>query len=203
MNDVATLSALAPRLARFGATDAAIEVDVAASRITIDAPGGSNLFCDPRTGAFVLDAPRLLMPLASHGWLRARVAVAFASLFDVGALLAWVDDRRWAKLCFERTPDGRNTVVSVVNRDRSDDATAFAVDSAMVDLRIARIGDALAFHASLDRRHWTLVRYFEIGPLDGLRIGFTAHGSRGPGVRATFSDIAFAQRTLADIRDGS
>lgn len=201
MKDVATLAELAPRLARFGAMDAAIEVD--ASRIAIGAPGGSNLFCDPRTGALVLDAPRLLMPLESHGWLRARVTVAFASCFDVGALLGWVDDRRWAKLCFERTPDGRNTVVSVVNRERSDDATAFAVEASTIDLRIARIGNALAFHASLDRRCWTLVRYFEIGPLDRFQIGFTAHGSRGAGVRATFSDIAFAQRILADIRDGS
>lgn len=199
MTGLRGLAAIAPLLERGGRADAGIAIDAAAGRISIDAPGGTNLFCDPRSGTFVADAPRLLLPLAGDGWLRARVAVAFASTFDVGALLAWVDERRWAKLCFERLPDGSQAVVSVVNRGRSDDATGFAVAAAAIDLRIARLDGALAFHASPDGRRWRLVRYFELGALDGLRIGFAAHGSRGAGVRAEFTGIALSGERLADI----
>lgn len=194
------LAAFAPRLRAEPGDAASFDIDAAANRIAVAAPAATNLFCDPRSGRLVASAPRLLFPLAGDGWLRACVSVEFASVFDVGALLAWVDEGRWAKLCFERAPDGQAMVVSVVNRGRSDDANGFVVRAPAVHLRLARIDETLAFHASLDGRGWMLVRYFEIGRLDDLRIGFTAHSSRGAGVRAEFSEIAFAESTLADIR---
>lgn len=196
------LAGLAPRLVAetTGAPSSIIDIDATGGTIAFTAPGGTNLFCDPRTARLTATAPRLLMPLDGDGWLRARVRVDFAENFDVGALLAWIDQDRWAKLCFERAPDGNPMVVSVVNRGRSDDANAFVVAPPSVHLRLARLDHALAFHASLDGRVWTLIRYFEIGRLDGLRIGFTAHSSRGTGVRSVFSEIGFATATLADIR---
>jgi hypothetical protein len=55
----------------------------------------------------------------------ARVTVGFESAFDAGVLLLWLDERRWAKLCFEFSPAGEPMIVSVVCRGVSDDANAF------------------------------------------------------------------------------
>jgi regulation of enolase protein 1 (concanavalin A-like superfamily) len=41
--------------------------------------------------------------------LSARVTAGFASTFDAGVLLLWLDERRWAKLCFEFSPAGEPT----------------------------------------------------------------------------------------------
>ena len=85
--------------------------------------------------------------------LSARVTVGFASTFDAGVLLLWLDERRWAKLCFEFSPAGEPMIVSVVCRGLSDDANAFVVPGRSVWLRVSRVDRVYAYHASLDGRN--------------------------------------------------
>ena len=92
-------------------------------------------------------------------------------------------------------------VVSVVTRGRSDDANGYTVDSPAVWLRLARVGDAYAGHASRDGKRWDFVRHFELGGA-APAIGFEVQSPLGESCRATFTDIAFQTTTLADLRDG-
>lgn len=134
-----------------------------------------------------------------------RVGVDFGATFDAGVLLVWVDERRWAKLCFEAAPSGGPMVVSVVTRGVSDDANAFDVPGAEVWLRVSRVGPVFAFHASIDGDTWSMVRAFALplGEDDEVRIGFEVQSPTGDGCAVRFADVALTERRLRDLRDGS
>jgi len=161
----------------------------------------TDLFIDPGGRAPTLNAPRLLADAGGDFTLRARVGVEFAADFDAGVLLLWVDDRTWAKLCFEYSPQGEPMVVSVVTRGVSDDANSFVVDGTEVWMRVSRRDGAYAFHASTDGVTWQFVRHFAL-PGDA-QVGFVVQSPTGDGCTATFADVRFAAERLADLRDGS
>lgn len=134
----------------------------------------------------------------------ARVTVDFAAQYDAGVLLVWIDERHWAKFCFEFSPASEPMVVSVVTREVSDDANAFVVPDRSVLLRVSRLDHVYAFHASTDGQTWRLIRVFTLGEvLDGHKIGFEAQSPTGDGCVVTFDRIRFTSERLADLRDGS
>jgi len=169
--------------------------------LRIDAGPRTDFFVDPADGRVVANAPATLAPVEGDFVLSALVEVAFAAMFDAGALLVWEDERRWAKLAFELSPQQERMVVSVVTHGRSDDCNSTVVAAESVRLRIARMDEAYAFHASRDGERWDLVRHFHLA--GAVEIGFEAQSPRGDGCEAVFSDIRFEQRTLLDIRDRS
>lgn len=169
----------------------------------------SDIFVDPTDGAVpnaetLLNAATLLgAPPAGDFRLSARVTVDFGSTFDAGALLVWADASRWAKLCFEYSPAGEPMVVSVVCRGVADDANAFTVDGRSVWLRVSRVEQAVAFHASVDGRTWQMVRYFALDAAADSAIGFEAQSPTGEGCAVRFDDIRFAPGPPKGLRDGS
>lgn len=76
----------------------------------------------------MLNAPRMLGETDGDFLFSARVAAGFGTDFDAAALLVWFGGDRWAKLCFEFSPQRRPMVVSVVTQGRSDDANCFEVE---------------------------------------------------------------------------
>ncbi|KQZ85404.1 hypothetical protein ASD56_03430 [Microbacterium sp. Root166] len=178
---------------------------VGANEVATRAAERSDLFADPAgDGSAQLDAVRLLgTPPAGDFVLSARVRVGFRATFDAGVLLIWVDEQHWAKLCFEYSPDREPMAVSVVTRGVSDDANGFTVEAEELWVRIARIGSAYAFHASTDGSRWAFVRYFALPDTSVAQFGFEAQSPMGEGCDVEFAEIAFEQRTLGDLRDGS
>jgi regulation of enolase protein 1 (concanavalin A-like superfamily) len=169
--------------------------------VEIAAGPRTDFFVDPGTGEVKANGEARLEPVEGDFVLSARVEVEFAATFDAGALLVWGDEGRWAKLAFELSPQSERMVVSVVTRERSDDCNSTVIAGDAIWLRVARIGDAYAFHSSTDGRWWNLVRHFH---LEGAtQAGFEAQSPMGDGCTATFTDIRREQRTLLDIRDGS
>jgi len=177
--------------------------DNSGGQLEVEAGPQTDLFVDPSGDSTRLNAPRLIgTPPGGDFQFSARVTVRFAGTYDAGALLLWVDEARWAKLCFERSPAGENMVVSVVTRRSSDDANCFVVDGSTVWLRISRLARAAAVHACLDGQHWQFVRYFDLG-VEGGQIGFVTQAPMGNGCSATFEDVRFVAGRLGDLRDGS
>ncbi len=184
--------------------------DAEVDRVVGRASARTDLYVDP-TGAgsggaeTLLNAATLLgTPPAGDFQLQARVQVDFASRFDAGVLLLWVDERTWAKFCFELSPAAEPMVVSVVTRGLSDDANAFTVADRSVWFRVARVDGVYAFHASTDARTWQLVRVFSLGerPVEH-RVGFEAQSPTGEGCTVTFDEVRFTTARLVDLRDGS
>ncbi|NUT33861.1 MAG: DUF1349 domain-containing protein [Hamadaea sp.] len=175
--------------------------------LSATAPATTDIFVDPAGPHRTVNAPRALAPAPDGDWrLSARVRVAFRDSFDAGVLLIWIDETRWAKLCFERSPAGVPMVVSVVCDGVADDANAWPVAGDVRDgvwLRIARRGSAYAFHASADGASWEFVRHFALAAEQTPRIGFVVQAPTGAGCSAVFDDVAFAPNAPADLRDGS
>ncbi|HTZ52239.1 MAG TPA: DUF1349 domain-containing protein [Spirochaetia bacterium] len=170
---------------------------------SIQAGPKTDLFTDPGSGARTDTAPAaLFLPPHPHFLLSARVQPSFGSTFDAGVLHAWVNREVWAKLCFEYSPQGEPTIVSVVNRGVSDDCNSVPLTIPAVYLRISHLGAATAFHWSPDGARWNLVRYFSLGNADGLRVGFSSQSPTGPGCRSVFSQVRYAEGTLKDLRSG-
>jgi len=180
---------------RFGEADGVLTVEAAARTDWFLPPG--------EDAASTLNAPALVGEAAGDFMLSARVAVGFGASFDAGALVLYAAPDRWAKLAFEVSPDGQPMVVSVVTRGRSDDANAFGVVGDPIWLRVAVLGAACAFHASLDGVSWQLVRHFTLGAGPAPAVGFEAQSPLGDGCVAVFDRIAFAPDRIRDLRDGS
>ena len=174
-----------------------------ATGLSITAGPKTDLFNDP-AGTIVIDnAPCALMtPPDSNFLLSAKVSVGFGATYDAGALQIRVSEDRWAKLCFEYSPQGQPMVVSVVNRGVSDDCNSVVIDGHEVFLRLARTPRTLAFHYSTDGRFWHFVRYFSLGLTDVVRAGFSAQSPTGAQCQAVFSEIFYRAGTLADNRSG-
>ena len=173
-------------------------------RLRIEAGPRTDWFVDPSgEGEPIATGPALVGHAEGDYVFSARVSVDFAATFDAGVLMLYADERNWAKLCFEQSPDRRPTVVSVVTRRVSDDCNSFAVDGESIRLRVARIGPAFAFHASTDGRRWELVRHFSLGGSVEPEIGFAAQSPTGDGCTATFEELRFEPRRLADLRSGT
>ena len=183
--------------------------------MTVSAQPRTDIFIDPGNGPAdagaalnaesMLNAATLLGEVPDGDFqLSARVTVGFAATFDAGVLLLWLDERRWAKLCFEFSPAGEPMIVSVVCRGVSDDANAFIVSGRSAWLRISRIDRAYAYHASLDGKSWQMIRVFMLDEHTSRdRIGFEGQSPTGDGCSVTFDEIRFLPERLADLRDGS
>jgi regulation of enolase protein 1 (concanavalin A-like superfamily) len=169
-----------------------VAAEVAGPALKLTAAAGTDLFID-FTG----------LPADRDFTLSARVSVDFGNVFDAGVLLLHVTEHRWAKLCYELSPQRHPTAVTVVTRGTSDDSNSFATEGGPVWLRITRKGRAWAFHASTDSAWWHLLRYFTLGEASGARVGFLAQSPKGWGCTAVFDQVAYRPGGPADLRDGS
>jgi hypothetical protein len=190
-----------------GGKSCAFSVDEAGT-LTLSGEARSDLFIDPAGEGEQAEAGYLVgVPPYGDFTLAARITVPFASDFDAGVLLVEAGPERFAKACFEYSPQGKPMAVSVVTRGVSDDANGRLVDGDTLWLRVTRTGGAWAFHSSLDGTWWDFLRYFSLGEAqqerDAVRVGFLAQSPVGEGIEVTFTQIAYTEGALGDLRDGS
>jgi uncharacterized protein len=176
-------------------------------RLTILAGEQTDWFTDPGsdplTGYTKDNAPAALFhPPDENFTLSAKVTVDFASTFDAGVLQVRESDSLWAKFCFEYSPQEKPMIVSVVTRGVSDDCNSQPIAGNEIYLRVTRKAEILAFHYSQDGRFWHLVRYFTLGPLNHLRVGFSSQSPTGQRCQAVFSEVVYQVRFLNDFRNG-
>ncbi|MGW5775310.1 DUF1349 domain-containing protein [Streptomyces sp. NPDC003863] len=174
--------------------------------LAVTAAPRTDLFTDPLDGARRQDAALALTVPPDGDWqLSARLRVGFGDAWDAGGLVVHADDDHWAKLTFERAPDGTPGVYSVVTRGRSDDALAGPVAADALWLRISRTGERFTFHSSEDGRSWRLVRQFALGTASvpgPVRVGVGAQSPVGEGCRADFDELRLSPTTLPHLFDG-
>ena len=176
--------------------------DAEPARLRLGAPPQTDWFIDPISARHVRTAPVLvgLPPSGDFTW-EAHVVLDGDDMFDAAGLFIYDDDDHWAKLAVEVTAAGP-TIVSVVTDTFSDDCNSTVLAQSSAWLRLARVGDAIAFHASDGGGRWELVRVFR-PPNAAPRIGFVCQAPTGAGCTGSFDAIAFNARSLSDIRDGS
>jgi uncharacterized protein len=183
----------------------ACQASVDGGTLTLVSGPKSDLFIDPAGDeATRPDAGRWTgLPGDDDFTFSARVTVGFASTFDAGVLLLYLSERRWAKLCYEFSPQRKPTVVTVVTRNTSDDSNSFETAGGPLWLRITRSGRVWAFHASVNGAYWQLLRYFTLGEASGARVGFLAQSPAGVGCTAIFDSVTYTSGAPGNLRDGS
>jgi regulation of enolase protein 1 (concanavalin A-like superfamily) len=162
----------------------------------------TDFFIDPRGEIVMTNSARLLFMPDERFILSAHACCDLVDTYDAAVLMIYVDDRHWAKLCLERSPQGEPMIVSVVTNGVSDDCNSVVLVEAAAYLRVSGFGNAFALHYSLDGALWHFVRYFALQRSEGLRVGFSVQAPVGNGCTATFTAIEYAAAQLADLRSG-
>ena len=170
--------------------------------IRMTAAPRTDLFVDPRGAVDMTNSARLIFVPDDVFVLSAYVRGDLVATYDAAVLMLYVDDRHWAKLCLELSPQGQPMIVSVVTNGVSDDCNSVVLDSAAAYLRVAGLGTAFALHYSLDGATWHFVRYFALQHSAGLRAGFSVQAPTGDGCTVTFSAIKYRAALLGDLRSG-
>ena len=163
----------------------------------------TDLFTDRAGGEPQANAPLVLGPAGGDFQLRARVSAPLAETFDAAALVVWASPSAWGKLALEYSPQREVTIVSVVTREVSDDANSFSVAERFAWLRVARSGETIAFHASVDGLYWSLIRVFTFPGAGSASAGFLVQSPKGGGLEGRFDQIEWTPAALAELRDGS
>lgn len=177
--------------------------ELAENRLKIEAGAKTDLFNDPRGEYTQANSVRLAFVPDGVFTVQAKVQVGFQSTFDAGAFIVWADEKHWAKLAFEFSPQKEPMIVTVITRDLSDDCNSMVIEGNEVYLRVAKLVGAYAFHVSLDGRTWHLIRYFSSINLENATVNFSAQSPMGEGCTAVFSEIGYTAEALADIRNGT
>jgi uncharacterized protein len=172
-----------------------------AKTFTISAQAKTDWFVDPNGAAHHDNAPALLFDADKDFILSSKVTVDFKSTYDAGVLTFYQHPKSWAKLCFERSPQGSPMIVSVVTKGSSDDCNSVAMTENSMYLRISKLGKSCAFHFSSNGDFWHMVRYFALEDTP-VKAGFLAQSPTGKGCKVKFSDVKFDYKTLKDIRSG-
>lgn len=178
-------------------------IEIGTSSIAFAAGPRTDLFADPAGGEPKTDAPLLLGRPDGDFQLRARVAAPLSATFDAAGLVIWASPTAWGKLELEYSPQREAMIVSVVTRGVSDDANGFTVPESFAWLRVARSGEAVAFHASVDGLWWSLIRSFTFPGAGGASAGFVVQSPTGEGLQGRFDEIEWNAGALADLRNGS
>jgi regulation of enolase protein 1 (concanavalin A-like superfamily) len=177
--------------------------EIGGSSIAFAAGPRTDLFTDPAGGEPKADAPLLLGRPSGDFQLRARVSAPLATTFDAAALVVWASATAWGKLALEYSPQREAMIVSVVTRGVSDDANAFTVLEDVAWLRVARSGETIAFHASVDGLWWSLIRHFTFPGAGGASAGVLVQSPTGDGLHGRFDEIEWTAGPLDELRSGS
>lgn len=180
------------------------EATVDGGSVTLRAAAGDDLFNRPGTDSVVQRATVFAFPVEGDFTLEAEVEVDFRDCFDSAVLVGHLDGLQWFKLCAELDEVGRPRIMSVVTRDRSDDATGVHLPAGPVRLRMSRAGTMISLHYHSEGR-WELARYFGFpltGSEGGLKAGIAVQSPRGNGTTATFRHVTFRPAGITDVRSG-
>lgn len=170
--------------------------------IKIIAPPKTDYFINPTNGQAIANAPFYYTEVTGDFVLRAKVQHDFISTYDAAAFIVMDKDDRYAKLCFELTDLNTKAIVSVVTNGVSDDANGPNLDTNTVWMQIARKGQVMSMHYSLDGKKYDMVRLFRLEMNDTVKVGIVSQSPTGEGLTCEFSEIELEKKTLDDIRAG-
>lgn len=165
----------------------------ALDELTIIAPPKSDFFQDPAGKHIASSAPFLSIPVGDSFELTTRLHVDMRHIYDSGCLMLMMDNRNWAKLCFEF--NGQHPIiVSVVTREgMSDDCYSVQVVVDKPYLRITKLNNCVTFSYSENGADWTLIRYFGMNENAEYVAGVVAQSPQGEGCTVEFDYLNLSQ----------
>ena len=148
------------------------------------------------------DAPFYYTEVEGDFVMRAKVSHDFTAVYDAATLMVRVNEKCWAKACFESTDFGTRAAVSVVTRELSDDANGCDLEENEIWLQICRVGQTFACHYSIDGEDFRMMRYFVLPAGPVVKAGMVAQSPIGEGGDRVFKHFSIEKRTVGNIRAG-
>ena len=178
--------------------------EISQQAISFTAGGKTDFFRDPASDMEIANAPFFFRKAPQSFTLTVRLSPEFAATYDAGALLYYMDERRWAKLAYEQTDMGYPAVVSVVTRDRSDDCNGEPWSSGALRLRVSRRGGTIGFYYGAEGNEWKMKRLFVLDADSAAQplIGIAAQSPTGEGCRVLFDELDWREESVANFRTG-
>jgi uncharacterized protein len=171
-------------------------------KLLVTAPSKADFFRDPAGSVVNYSAPFMYGNFNGDFTISTRVEVEMIEECDSACLMLMLDEKNWAKICFEypfKTP----TIVSVVTKNISDDCNSDKVTVKNPYLRVTRAGNTFAFHYSIDGRLWRLVRYFGFEKLPAeIKVGIAAQSPIGNGCKMSFDYLEYTPVAVKNIKSG-
>jgi len=183
------------------------EMTVEGDSVTIFAPQRTDFFNSPvpEDGELpkpIGNAPFLYTDYEGDFVARALVKPSFISDYDAGCIFIYQNEYIWAKIAFEKSDFDTTAVVTVVTNQISDDANGCNIKEDSVWLQMARVGNNIALHYSLDGEKYDMVRVCAL-PLEKIsKIGIMAQCPTGEGVNHMFSNFTIEKKTITNLRKG-
>ena len=178
-------------------------------RVEILAPARTDFFCgsidECAEGILpesLCNAPYYYTEVEGDFVLRVKVSHDFKDIYDSASVMVMKDQTCWAKCCFELTDFGTHAAVSVVTKGDSDDANGCNIEGNTVWLQAVRMGNAFAFHYSLDGERFFMTRYFHLPVGHSVKVGLVAQSPQGEGGVRVFENLTIEQKTVKNIRAG-
>ncbi|OGO80425.1 MAG: hypothetical protein A2Y21_05700 [Clostridiales bacterium GWC2_40_7] len=170
--------------------------------IYIVPPDNSDFFNDPRRLLNNDTAPYLYKRVKGDFTARVHVKPCFNKIFNAASIMVYINKNVWAKLCFEWCDAECSSVVNVVTREISDDATGPSINAQDVWLQIVRKDNIYAMHWSLDGNKWLLARNFVLDDTDEVLVGIEGQCPVGNSAKNEYLYLSIDPTVPQDIRKG-
>ncbi len=177
-------------------------IQVVDSTLSVTVAKGTDFFNSPEDTTIVATAPLLFRKIEGDFVAKALVQPDFSSQWNAVSLMMHADSLNWIKLAFENSDATGPSIVSVVTRDRSDDANgAILKNETNIWLAIARKGPLYALHWSKNGENYTMARLSKMPEADTVRIGVEFQSPVGETATHYLHYFTIEQRTVSNLRN--
>jgi regulation of enolase protein 1 (concanavalin A-like superfamily) len=142
----------------------------------------SSFYRDPSGKRNLSNAVFMYTELEGDFIVRSHVDHDFIYTGDAASIMMRVDDDHWAKIGFEKSETGTNSLISSITYGGwSDRAIGETYSWDNVRLYLVRKGNTFGMYYSADDKHKRLIRYFHFDAPEKIQVGMMAQSPNGEG----------------------
>lgn len=182
-------------------------VSIDGDKINLKVGGEKDYFSDPDGKLSNNTSPILLSKIDNTKpfTISAKITPEFTKqgTYNAGVLFLYSDEGFWQKFCFEQSEGGEHRIVTVRNRQTSDDNNHDIVEQSFVYMKISSDTKTIACYYSLDNIKWQMVRLHKNDYPEILYVGISTQCPVDKaGSSAIFEELSLSQKSVTDFRLG-